>query len=82
MVMGGIPHYLKEVSKGLSAAQNINVICFQENGLLFDEFDMLFHSLYENWLQILRSRVRFRALPDFLRSSGSGTGSTQPCEDN
>jgi hypothetical protein len=27
-------------------------------------------------------RVRFQALPDFLRSSGSGTGSTQPCEYN
>jgi hypothetical protein len=27
-------------------------------------------------LQIQRSRVRFPALPDFLRSSGSGTGST------
>jgi hypothetical protein len=25
---------------------------------------------------------RFPALPDFLRSSGSGTGSTQPREDN
>jgi hypothetical protein len=25
-----------------------------------------------------RSRVRFLALPDFLSSSGSGTGSTQP----
>ena len=30
------------------------------------------------WLQIQRSRVRFPALPDFLSSSGSGTGSTQP----
>jgi hypothetical protein len=29
-----------------------------------------------SWLQIQRSRVRFPALPDFLRSSGSGTGST------
>jgi hypothetical protein len=29
------------------------------------------------WLQIQRSRVRFLALPDFLRSRGSGTGSTQ-----
>jgi hypothetical protein len=29
-----------------------------------------------------RSRVRFPALPDFLRSSGSGRGSTQPHEDN
>jgi hypothetical protein len=35
-----------------------------------------------SWLQILRSRVRFPALPDFLRSSGSGTGSTKPREDN
>jgi hypothetical protein len=26
------------------------------------------------------TRVRFPALPDFLRSSGSGTGSTQPRE--
>jgi len=34
------------------------------------------------WLQIHRSRVRFPALPDFLSSSGSGTGSTQPREIN
>jgi hypothetical protein len=35
-----------------------------------------------SWLQIQRSRVRFPALSDFLRSSGSGTGSTQPREYN
>ena len=34
------------------------------------------------WLQIQRSRVRFPALPDFLSSSGSRTGSTQPREVN
>jgi hypothetical protein len=34
------------------------------------------------WLQIQRSRVHFPALPDFLRSRGYGTGSTQPCEEN
>jgi hypothetical protein len=32
------------------------------------------------WLQIQRSGVRFPARPDFLSSSGSGTGSTQPRE--
>jgi len=32
------------------------------------------------WLQIQRSRVRSPALPDFLISSGSGTGYTQPRE--
>jgi hypothetical protein len=34
------------------------------------------------WLQIPRSQVRLPALPDFLRSRGSGTGSTQPRVDN
>jgi hypothetical protein len=34
------------------------------------------------WLQIQRSPVRFPALPDFLSSSGSGTGSTHPHEVN
>jgi hypothetical protein len=33
-----------------------------------------------SWLQIQKSRVRFLALPDFLRSSGSGLRSTQPRE--
>ena len=34
------------------------------------------------WLQIQRSRVRSPALPDFLSSTGSGTGSTQPVSSN
>lgn len=58
MAMGGIPHYLKNIRKGLSAAQNIDMICFQKNGLLFDEFDMLFHSLYEEpetYINIIRA---------------------------
>jgi hypothetical protein len=35
-----------------------------------------------SWLRIQRTRVRFPGLLDFLRSSGSGTGSIQPREDN
>ena len=42
----------------------------------------LWSSRQSLWLQIQRSRVRFPALPDFLSSSGSGTGSTQPREVN
>jgi hypothetical protein len=38
----------------------------------------LWSSGQSSWLQIQRSRVRFSPLPDFLRSSWSGTGSTQP----
>jgi hypothetical protein len=42
----------------------------------------LWSSGYSSWLQIQRSRIRIPALSDFLRSSGSGTGSTEPREYN
>jgi hypothetical protein len=42
----------------------------------------LWSSDQSSGLQIQRSRVRFPALPDFLRSSGSGTGSTQSREES
>jgi hypothetical protein len=44
--------------------------------------DRLWSSGSSFWPQIQSSLVRFLALPDFLRSRGSGTGSTQPREDN
>lgn len=48
MVTGGIPHYLKEIHPGKSAAQNINRICFSENGLLRAEFSALYPALFSN----------------------------------
>lgn len=47
MAIGGIPFYLKAIEKGLSAAQNINKLCFEKNGMLYDEFKNLFESLFE-----------------------------------
>ena len=49
-------------------------------GLLSGAWPPLWSSGQSFWLQIQRSRVRSPALPDFLSSSGSGTGSTQPRE--
>ncbi len=48
MCLGGIPYYLDFLEKGLSAIQNINKICFQRKGTLYDEFDLLFASLFKN----------------------------------
>jgi len=48
MAMGGIPHYLKELKGGKSAAQNIDTICFSETGLLKNEFSNLFAALFKN----------------------------------
>ena len=47
MVMGGIPHYLKEVRVGESSIQAIDRICFTKDGLLYNEFKNLFHSLFD-----------------------------------
>lgn len=47
MIMGGIPHYLKEVQAGKSAVQNIDDICFADDGLLRDEFSSLYPALFE-----------------------------------
>lgn len=46
MVMGGIPFYLEQISKGMSATQNIEKICFEQNGLLKNEFNYIFSSLF------------------------------------
>ena len=48
MIMGGIPYYLNEIKKGASVAQNIDRTCFQKNGLLNNEFEKLFTSLFNN----------------------------------
>jgi AAA+ ATPase superfamily predicted ATPase len=46
MAVGGIPYYLENVQKGLSAAQNIAQLCFDKNGLLRTEFTFIFSSLF------------------------------------
>ncbi len=48
MAIGGIPHYLNEVEPGLSAAQNIERICFSPAGLLNNEFSRLYPALFDN----------------------------------
>jgi AAA+ ATPase superfamily predicted ATPase len=48
MVMGGIPHYLKEIHKGESSTQAIDRVCFTKDGLLQSEFKNLYHSLFDD----------------------------------
>lgn len=48
MALGGIPYYLKYVEPGLTSDQIIQNLIFGENSPLRDEFNKLFHSLFEN----------------------------------
>lgn len=47
MVTGGVPYYLNNIKRGLSSAQNIDIIAFTKDGLLAREFDNLFASLFD-----------------------------------
>ncbi|PWK22374.1 hypothetical protein LV89_03439 [Arcicella aurantiaca] len=46
MVMGGIPYYLDQVEAGKSAMQNIEDLCFRNDGKLRTEFTYIFSSLF------------------------------------
>jgi len=48
MCIGGIPHYLEKLDKGLSVAQNIDKLCFSDSSFFRNEFEELFSSLFEN----------------------------------
>jgi uncharacterized protein len=48
MSMGGVPHYLNQIEKGMSATQNIESLAFNRKGFLLQEFDNLFSSLFKN----------------------------------
>ncbi len=58
MAIGGIPHYLEKLRKGLSVAQNIDELCFEKDGILKEEFNQLYASLFddsEKHLTIIRT---------------------------
>jgi len=48
MVTGGIPHYLSHIEPGLSAMQIIEQLAFSEEGLLREEFNDIFASLFND----------------------------------
>jgi uncharacterized protein len=48
MAMGGIPYYLDQVEIGKSAMQNIEDLCFRNDGKLRTEFSYIFSSLFKN----------------------------------
>jgi uncharacterized protein len=48
MMMGGIPYYLSQVEKGLSALQIIEKLAFSKDAFFLHEFDNLFSSLFED----------------------------------
>ncbi len=65
MAMGGVPFYLKHAEPGLSSAQIIDKTCFSKDGVLRNEFEKLFISLFDQ--SELHSRI-----VEVLRKKRSG----------
>ncbi|OGT46028.1 MAG: hypothetical protein A3E82_07880 [Gammaproteobacteria bacterium RIFCSPHIGHO2_12_FULL_38_11] len=80
MVLGGIPHYMVLVQKGLSAYQCIDTLCFQKNGALVKEFDRLFASLFsepETYVALIRVIARYHdgiGQARLIQESGASDG--------
>ena len=47
MIMGGIPYYLKQLEPGRPLADNIDNCFFRKNGKLWDEFEHLYETLFD-----------------------------------
>lgn len=80
-VTGGIPWYLEQIQPGLNADDNIRDLCFRREGILFNEFDNIFHDLFEKRSLIYQPIVEtlangpleFNSICKVLNFSKSGT---------
>jgi hypothetical protein len=82
MVLGGIPHYLKEVRKGESVAETIDRICFSKDGLLRHEFNELYGSLFHKFeshlavVKALSSKTEGLTRKELIEKSKLSSGGT------
>lgn len=54
MTMGGIPYYFSLMDKAKSIAQNIDMLFFNENAPLKNEFEDLYRALYKNYQNYIK----------------------------
>lgn len=82
MAMGGIPFYLRELKRGKSASQLIDEICFTSNGLLSNEYDQLYYSLFKNaehhiaLVEALANKPNGMTRTELVKKSGLPDGGT------
>ena len=80
MVFGGIPHYLSLFEKGYSTAQNIDLLLFEKEAKLKNEFERLFGSLFKNAddhkkvVQLLAQRRRGYTRKEIIELTGIKEG--------
>ncbi len=80
MGIGGVAQYLKYITRGLSSEQNINQLCLQSKGVLYNEFDDLYRSLFKNHaahMSVVRALAKIRqglSYDEIVKTSGLPSG--------
>ena len=80
-VLGCIPRYLEEINPKQCSEQNIQRLCFQKGGLLYREFDQIFHDLFQHQTDQYREIVRClvgsaKTNSEIAKALGIGKGGT------
>lgn len=60
-VIGGIPWYLEQIKPKLNADENIKNLCFKKDGILVNEFDLIFHNLFTRRSEIYKKIIEVLA---------------------
>jgi AAA+ ATPase superfamily predicted ATPase len=64
MIFGGIPYYLSLMKKELGFTQNVDRLCFRENGALRGEYELMYRSLFkspEGYMSVVEALAKKRA---------------------
>jgi hypothetical protein len=85
MIFGGVPYYLSLLGKGLSLPQNVDALCFYEDGALRGEFDEIYTTLFnnsENYIRVvtaMSTKAKGLTRNEIVKLSGipSGGGLTK-----
>ncbi|MEN8236302.1 MAG: ATP-binding protein [Pseudomonadota bacterium] len=60
-VTGGVPWYLEHIQGHLHADENIKNLCFKPEGILFNEFNLIFHDLFNSLTPMYKNIVQILA---------------------
>ena len=89
MIFGGVPYYLSLLGKGLSLPQNVDALCFDDDGSLRGEFEEVYSTLFKNsskYINVvtaLNSKFKGLTRDELIHNTGltSGGGLTQILEE-
>lgn len=71
-VTGGVPRYLEEIRAEWTAEKNIRALCFEQEGLLFNEFNRIFTDLFSSRSTSYRKIISCLAEKDATQDEVAG----------